>query len=320
MIADVHLAIRHMILNRGLIPANDVEIRFERPTKEWVHSLVRPTINLYLFDIDENVDLRQTNMPVMRGGSGASYRMPMRRFDLRYMVTAFTTVADDEHLLIYRVLATLLRFSTLPPSSLAAAMAMIAGREGYADEAARFTALAGAGERTTLSDLRSALASAEVGSAARAAMMALIDEPQVTAKIATAEDSLRLLEVWNALEQAPRPSLLYVVTVPVDLDIVIDTPLVLTRTLRVRQRTDADTSAEFIRIGGAVRDQTGAPLSGVTVAIEGGAIESVTNSEGRYALSHVPAGEVTLRVVRPDGRVHITTFATPSDSYDILLD
>jgi hypothetical protein len=320
MIADVHLAVRHMILSRGLIPADEVEIRFERPTKEWVNSLVRPTINLYLFDIDENVDLRQTNMPVMRGGSGASYRMPMRRFDLRYMVTAFTTVADDEYLLIYRVLATLLRFPTLPPSSLAAAMAIIARREGYVAEEARFIALAEAGERATLRDLHSALASAEVGSAARAAMMALIDEPQVTAKIAAAEESLRLLEVWNALEQAPRPSLLYVVTVPVDLDIIIDSPLVLTRTLRVRQRTDVATSTEFIRIGGAVRNRTGAPLAGVTVAIEGGAIETVTNSEGRYALSHVPSGEVTLRVIRPDGSVHITRFATPSDSYDILLD
>lgn len=309
-----------MILNRGLIPADEVDIRFERPTKEWVQSLVRPTINLYLFDIDENVDLRQTNMPVMRGGSGAAYRMPMRRFDLRYMVTAFTTVAADEHLLIYRVLATLLRFPTLPPSSLAAAMAIIAGREGYAAEEARFMALAGAGERTTLPDLRRALAAAEVGPAARSAMIALTDEPQVTAKIATAEESLRLLDVWNALEQAPRASLLYVVTVPVDLDIVIESPLVLTRMLRVRQRTDADTSMEFIRIGGAVRDSTGAPLAGVTVAIEGGAIETVTNSEGRYALSHIPVGNVTLRVIRPDGSVHITTFATPSESYDIVLD
>lgn len=309
-----------MILNRGLIPADEVDIRFERPTKEWVQSLVRPTINLYLFDIDENVDLRQTNMPVMRGGSGAAYRMPMRRFDLRYMVTAFATVAADEHLLIYRVLATLLRFPTLPPSSLAAAMAIIAGREGYAAEEARFTALAGAGERTTLPDLRRALAAAEVGPAARSAMMALTDEPQVTTKIATAEESLRLLDVWNALEQAPRASLLYVVTVPVDLDIVIESPLVLTRMLRVRQRTDADTSTEFIRIGGAVRDSTGAPLAGVTVAIEGGAIETVTNSEGRYALSHIAVGNVTLRVIRPDGSVHITTFATPSESYDIVLD
>ncbi|MCS6940110.1 MAG: Pvc16 family protein [Roseiflexus sp.] len=319
MIADIHLAIRHMILSRGLIPADEVEVRFERPTKEWVNSLVRPTINLYLFDIDENVELRQTNMPVMRSG-GAAYRMPARRFDLRYMVTAFATVAADEHLLIYRVLATLLRFPTLPPSSLAAAMAIIAGREGYAAEEARFAALAAAGERTTLGDLRSALASIEVGSATRSAMMALVDEPQVTTKIASAEESQRLLDVWNALEQAPRASLLYVVTVPVDLDIVIDTPLVLTRMLRVQQRADAGTSTEFIRIGGAVRDHTGAPLAGVTVAIEGGAIETVTDSEGRYALSHVPAGKATLRVRRPDGRIHMTTFATPSDSYDIVLD
>jgi len=137
MIADLHPAIRHLLFSRGLIPSDEVDVRFERPTKEWLDSLVRPTINLYLFDIEENTDLRQTNMPVMRGSGGATYRMPPRRFDLRYMVTAFTTVADDEYLLIYRALATLLRYPTLPPSALAAAMAVIAGREGSGAEQAR---------------------------------------------------------------------------------------------------------------------------------------------------------------------------------------
>lgn len=320
MIADLHSAIRHLLFSRGLIPADEVDVRFERPTKEWLDSLVRPTINLYLFDIEENTDLRQTNMPVMRSGSGATYRMPPRRFDLRYMVTAFTTVADDEYLLIYRTLATLLRYPTLPPSALAAAMAVIAGRDGNGAEQARFTALADAGERTTVRDLRSAVTSAELGSATCAAMLALLDDPPITARIATGDEGPRLLEVWNALEQAPHPSLLYVVTIPVDLDLAIDTPLVLTRMLRIRQRTQAGVAAEHIRIGGVVRDRHGAPLEGVVVGIEGGAIETVTNNEGRYALSHVPVGKVTLRVTRPDGRVRIIPVETPSDTYDVSLD
>ena len=97
MIADLHPAIRHLLFSRGLIPSDEVDVRFERPTKEWLDSLVRPTINLYLFDIEENTDLRQTNMPVMRGSGGATYRMPPRRFDLRYMVTAFTTCIFKRH-------------------------------------------------------------------------------------------------------------------------------------------------------------------------------------------------------------------------------
>ncbi|ABQ90048.1 Pvc16 family protein [Roseiflexus sp. RS-1] len=320
MIADLHPAIRHLLFSRGLIPSDEVDVRFERPTKEWLDSLVRPTINLYLFDIEENTDLRQTNMPVMRGSGGATYRMPPRRFDLRYMVTAFTTVADDEYLLIYRALATLLRYPTLPPSALAAAMAVIAGREGSGAEQARFAALADAGERTTSRDLRSAVASAELGSSTRAAMLALLDDPPITARIATGDEGPRLLEVWNTLEQAPRPSLLYIMTIPVDLDLAIDTPLVLTRMLRIRQRTEAGGSAEHMRIGGVVRDQHGTPLEGVVVGIEGGAIETVTNNEGRYALSHVPVGKVTLRVTRPDGSVRIIPVETPSDTYDISLD
>ena len=46
MIADLHPAIRHLLFSCGLIPSDEVDVRFERPTKEWLDSLVRPTINL----------------------------------------------------------------------------------------------------------------------------------------------------------------------------------------------------------------------------------------------------------------------------------
>jgi len=320
MITDVHPAIRHLLYSRGLIPPEEVDVCFERPTKEWVDSLVRPTINLYLFDIEENTDLRQTNMPVSRGAGNATYRMPPRRFDLRYLVSALTTVADDEYLLIYRILATLMRYATLPPSALAEAMTVIAARASAEPARERFAALARAGERTSLDDLRGAVATADVEPAAQATMRALLAEPPLTAKIATADEGPRLIDVWSALEQAPRPSLLYVVTVPVDLDIAIESPLVLTRMLRTRQRGDTGAPAVTMRIGGTVRDRAGAPIAGVTVAIEGSAVETVTGSEGRFALSHVSSGKMTLRITRAGRAPQRVTIETPSDSYDITLD
>lgn len=320
MIVDVHSAIQHLLFYRGLIPANEVDVRFERPTKEWVDSLVRPTINLYLFDIEENTDLRQTNMPVSRGSGIATYRIPPRRFNLRYLVSALTTVPDDEFLLIYRVLATLMRYPTLPPASLAAAMAELVAREGYGAEQGRFKALADAGERTSLDDIRSVIAATDVAPSVQAMMRAVLTEPVVTTKIALGDEGPRMLEVWNALEQAPRPSLLYVVTVPVDLEIAIESPLVLTRMLRVRQRTDNTIPPDQIRIGGTVRDRAGAPVAGVRVSIEGGAAESVTSSEGRFVLSHVPLGKVTLRATSADGAKQVMTVEVPSNSYDITLD
>lgn len=321
MIVDVHSAIQHLLFHRGLIPSDEVDVRFERPTKEWVDSLVRPTVNLYLFDIEENTDLRQSNMPVVRGAGGmATYRMPPRRFDLRYLVSALTTVEDDEYLLIYRVLATLMRYPTLPPASLAAAMAAIAMRDGVEAERARFAALADAGERTTLDELRGAVDAAKIDPATQAAMRALLADPPVSTKISLGEEGPRLLEVWSALEQAPRPSLLYTVTVPVDLEIAIESPLVLTRMLRVRQRTDTAEPPTQIRIGGTVRDRAGIPIAGVRVAVEGSGVESITSSEGRFVLSHVSSGKATLRATRADGATKAMKVDVPSDSYDITLD
>ena len=76
--------------------------------------LVRPTVSLFLFDLVENTEMRQSNFPVTRASDHAERRMPPRRVDLRYMVSALTTEIEDEHRLLWRVLATLLKYPQVP--------------------------------------------------------------------------------------------------------------------------------------------------------------------------------------------------------------
>src|SRR6185436_7775963 len=81
----------------------------------------------------------------------------------------------------------------------------------------------------------------------------------VTGKIAGPEDAPRPLDVWSALENPPRPSLIYVVTLPLDLELEVSAPLVLTRTERFARVSLPEASPDVrTQIGGRVRDRKGA--------------------------------------------------------------
>ena len=79
------------------ISRDEVDVRFELPTKAWVDSLAYPTINLFLFDMAEKTELRNLPPQVSRGNGHATTRMPPRRVELHYLVSAFSSVIADEH-------------------------------------------------------------------------------------------------------------------------------------------------------------------------------------------------------------------------------
>lgn len=270
MLTELHATLRTLLYDRGLIDRGDVDIAFDAPARPWIGARTRPTLNLFLYDIEENTDLRSTAMQTSRGNGVGVHRMPPRRFDLRFMVSAITSVIEDEHLLLWRALVTLMKYPTLPAE--------------LVPEAARVAAL------------------------------------PVATKVTKPNDSPKPLDLWSALETPPRPALLYVVTLPVDLEIMLESPLVLTRTARYQRMRDGDAAEQGVHIGGVVRDRRGNPLAGARVAAAGRAYEATTSAEGEFVLPDVGQGPVTLRVSRdgrPDERV---TFDIPSDQYEIVVD
>lgn len=114
MLNDLHDGLRRLLWERGQISPDEVDIRFEAPTRELIDRLLRPTINLFLFDVRENTTLRQTNFPSARANGHAERRMPPRRVDLHYIVSALSTEIDDEHELLWRVMVTLMKYPELP--------------------------------------------------------------------------------------------------------------------------------------------------------------------------------------------------------------
>src|SRR5215472_1821305 len=114
MLHEVHNALQRLLYERGQISAREVDIQFERPTRERIDKLTRPTINLFLFDLQENAELRQNGFRTRSNDRLAERYLPPRYFDLRYMVSILTSAIEDEHLLLWRVLTTLVRHPQIP--------------------------------------------------------------------------------------------------------------------------------------------------------------------------------------------------------------
>lgn len=271
MLPELHAFLRDLLYEHGRIEPDDVDILFEAPTREVIDRLTVPAIAFFLVGIQENADLRQAATPMRRVNGHAERRVAPRRIDLQYMVSAISTEPEDEHRLLWRALATLLRYQQFPAEVLPEA----------------------------LRDL----------------------DPPLSARVAQSDDEVRSLDVWGSLSTWPRPSFSYTLIAPLDLDITIQAPLVLTRTARyVRMSGEPHGVETEVHIGGIVRLKDGSPASGARIRPVGAAgPDTIAGPDGTFRLRGVRPGEVDLRVIAPDGKEQVVKVTVPSEGYEIQL-
>ena len=115
MIHFLDETLKQLLIQKAGLDPSEVDISFDVPTREWSTPVTRPTVNLYLYDIRENRSLRQLvwEEPTAANGVANIERAPAR-IDLSYLITCWTSAAEDQHRLLWRVLETLLRNSPLP--------------------------------------------------------------------------------------------------------------------------------------------------------------------------------------------------------------
>ncbi|HEY5955035.1 MAG TPA: DUF4255 domain-containing protein [Polyangiaceae bacterium] len=125
MIQDLDETIKELLVQKVPINTSAIDIKFDMPTKEWSTTITKPTINLFLYDLRENVELRSNERYWTRTGnpptSATESRAPVR-LDLSYLISVWTTEISDEHRLLGRLLATLFRFHVLPTDVLQGSM------------------------------------------------------------------------------------------------------------------------------------------------------------------------------------------------------
>ncbi len=124
MIHDVDETLRALI-KREALNGSQVEIAFDAPTKDWAARRNAPTVNMFLYDIREDMSRRDSAMTPVRSDEGyvTAHAPRPRRFKLSYLITAWTQRPEDEHRLLAACLAALIRHDALPPSAMEGALA-----------------------------------------------------------------------------------------------------------------------------------------------------------------------------------------------------
>lgn len=272
MITDLDETLKQLLIKEVPLDPAEVDISFEAPDREWSASISKPTVNLYLYDIKENHQLRVFDWSVERNQNRtATKKKAPLRIDLSYLVTVWTNDIGDEHRLLWHVLAALLRYQTIPVELLQGALA--------AQELPICTATA---------------------------------QPDGALK--------KTSDFWNALDNWLKPSIDYVVTVPLDTEVALTVPVVRTKLLRVK-RAEEVASDELVQVSGMVRAKE-EPAQGIpeamVVAKEVG-MTAKSDATGHYIFPKLPPGNYTFRVSAPGREEREIAITIPSDNYDLEL-
>ncbi len=198
MLHDFDKTLENLLLREGNLNPSEIDISFESPTGEWSSRLSRPTINLWCFDLRENLRLRPstpTNVPglaerqasVMNGNSRITVNNTTKRMDINYLVTAWARKPEDEHQLLWRALAVLKRFPHLDPDKCEGAL--------------------------RYQNFYIPLIVADMG--------------------ITATSSINFVDLWSVLDNQMRLGFILSSTLELDLHMALDVPLVLEGIFRV---------------------------------------------------------------------------------------
>ncbi|MER7863225.1 DUF4255 domain-containing protein [Amycolatopsis japonica] len=124
MIHEVDEALRRLVrgeTRRG----SEIEVAFDAPNKEWAARRNAPTVNVYLYDVRE--DLRRRSRGLLneydQRGKVSARHLPPRHIKLSYLVTAWTQRPEDEHRVLSDLLLGLLAHDAVPESALSGSLA-----------------------------------------------------------------------------------------------------------------------------------------------------------------------------------------------------
>lgn len=126
MIQDLDMTLKKMIENAAVTGSElaAAEISFELPDSTWRTNLSVLTLNVYLYSVAENTELRKPEPMIVRNTDGSRVKRirPPIRIDCGYCITAWSTATTDavleEHRLLGQALEVLMRNRTIPSGAL----------------------------------------------------------------------------------------------------------------------------------------------------------------------------------------------------------
>lgn len=115
MIHEIDETLR-AIVKEDVIKGTDIEVLFDAPTKDWASRRNTPTIDIYLYDIREDLKRRQYGLVDVFDDEGhkAGTRQIPRIYKMSYLITAWTQRPEDEHRLLSAMLGCFLKNDAIP--------------------------------------------------------------------------------------------------------------------------------------------------------------------------------------------------------------
>ena len=124
-------------------------------------------------------------------------------------------------------------------------------------------------------------------------------------------------DFWSALDNELKPSLNYVVTLPLDTDLAFTAPVV--RTKVVDFKAPGTDKERLVQVAGTVHeagDQTRGIANARVVAREA-SMTAETDSDGHYSFRRLPEGQHTFQVLVSGKKVKELALTVPGTSYDL---
>ncbi|GKS69048.1 hypothetical protein W03_10520 [Nitrosomonas sp. PY1] len=266
MIRDLSETLRKILDDKALAvdypELEAAQIVFDRPAESF--SPAQTTINLFLYDIRENMELR-TNEPITRFvDQRVTIQRPPLRIACSYLITAWPVGGAEpilqEHQLLSQVLQVLSSYSHIPGKFLQGKLknqspplpVMVARSDGLKDPSEFWTAL---------------------GNKLR---------PSITVSITISMDKIEENPVEAPLVQLH--------------DIILGL-----RSAPTEERVMPDQRSEGYRVGGFVKDADGNPLENVLISVVDLGLTTHTDANGCYQFGLLTAGTYTIKAAKEGG-------------------
>ena len=132
MLADVDETLRNLLASSTLA-GESVRVDLDAPNRDWSGRRSVPTLNLFLADIRENLDMRRSDPQEITNADGqvTARQARPRYYALTYVLTAWAGTPEDEHRLLGAALVALLRHDYLPADICRGMLAELS-RSGFA--------------------------------------------------------------------------------------------------------------------------------------------------------------------------------------------
>jgi hypothetical protein len=285
MLADLDESIKKLLVEELPIKNGEIDVKFEQPKREWSAKLTKPTVNFFLYDLRENVQLRRSQWDSMNGGSArqnlAMMKKAPHKVDCYYMITSWAAEPEDEHRLMTRTLMALFRHPFLPDHVLQGTV--------QNPKSPINTYIARHDKLTNPAEVWSALDNEMRPSVSYSVTLTLDPWTEVTGPVVRTY-TLRAGQSTS---------------------------------LPVYQQFDDDTpDIERVFIGGTIRSKTKdkEPQAGLEVAIKGKGWFDTTDEEGQFKLGSMPPGDYTLVVWPAKGKPKEKTIQVPATDGDYDLE